>query len=117
MPVKVADEDSVRLINESTAAGVHFLKPKLNAVRRYLTECRLSDFEIGENETKMIEVDFVKMREETNLEVQHLHSLLVISRLVGISMGLKSLDLSSWEMAKKLELERHSRVEKKPNEA
>jgi Mini-chromosome maintenance replisome factor len=88
----------------------------LNAVRRYLTECRLSDFEIGENETKMIEVDFVRMREESNLEVQHLHSLLVISRLVGISFGKTSLDLSSWETAKKLELERFNRVEKKPNE-
>lgn len=117
MPIKVADADSVRLINENTAAGVHFLKPKLNAVRRYLTECRLSDFEIGENETKMIESDFVKMREETNLEVQHLHSLLVISRLIGISLGMKTLDLTSWETAKKLELERISRVEKKSNEA
>lgn len=117
MPIKIADTDSLRLINENTAAGVHFIKPKLNLVRRYLTECRISDFEIGENETKMIEEDFVKMREEANLEVQHLHSLLVISRLIGISMGMKNLDLTSWELAKKLELERHNRVEKKSIEA
>jgi hypothetical protein len=65
----------------------------------------------------MIESDFVKMREEVSgLEVQHLHSLLVISRLIGISLGLKNLDLPSWEMAKKLELERIGRVEKKSNE-
>lgn len=108
------DHDSIRLFNENIAAGIHFLKPKLNAVRRYLTECRLREFEIGDNETKMIEVDFVKMREETNLQVEHLHSLLVLSRLIGISKGMKTLDTAAWETAKRLEVERHNRVGKRP---
>lgn len=118
VPIKVTDADSVRLINESIAAGVHFIKPKLNAIRRYLTDCRIREFEIGDSETKMIENDFVKMREEANLQVEHLHSLLVISRLVGMSKGKKSLDIDSWEFAKKLEIERISRVESRAaNEA
>jgi Mini-chromosome maintenance replisome factor len=91
------------------------MKPKLNLVRKYLTECRLSDFEIGAEETKMIETDFVKMREEINLEVETLHSLLVVSRLIGLSKGLKTLDTASWETAKRLEVERNSRVSRKPN--
>lgn len=61
----------------------------------------------------MIEADFVKMREETNLQVEHLHSLLVVSRLIGISKGKKTLDIESWEAAKKLELERISRLDKR----
>lgn len=94
------------------------MKPTLNLVRKYLTECRLSDFEIGAEETKMIETDFVKMREETNLQVEHLHSLLVVSRLIGVSKGQKTLDTSSWETAKRLEIERNNRVEKRTsNEA
>lgn len=64
----------------------------------------------------MIETDFVKMREDSNLDVQHLHSLLVISRLIGISMGMETLDLSTWQMAKKLEQGRQNRVAKQPTE-
>lgn len=92
---------------------MHFLKPKLNAVRRYLTECRLRDFNIGEEETKMIENDFVAMREEANMDIDHLHSLLVLSRLIGIAKGQTSLDTPAWETAKHLEIERIKRVGKK----
>lgn len=104
--------DAVKLINENVAAGVHFLKPKLNAVRKYLSECRLSDFQIGDTEKKVVEDDFVKMREEQNLQVEHLHTLLVVSRLVGISTGKKSLDIITWNTAKAFEFERMARVEK-----
>ena len=77
-----------------------------------MTECRICEFEIGENETKVIENDFVKMREEFKLQVEDLHSLIVISRLVGISKGLKKLDLPAWEIAKILERERVQRLHK-----
>lgn len=67
----------------------------------------------------MIEEDFVKMREEKKLlEVEYFHSLLVVSRLVGVSKGLNALDQASWEAAKQLEFMRMARVEKKTvNEA
>lgn len=88
------------------------MKPKLNAVRKYLTECRIRDFSIGEAETKFIEEDFVKMRETSNLQVEDLHSLLVLSRLIGISKGRNSLDMEAWSTAKSLEIERVNRIGK-----
>lgn len=90
------------------------MRPKLNAYRRYFTTCRLQQFDINEEEIKMIETDFVKMRESSsNFQVENLHSLLVLSRLMGISRGLSRLDTESWETAKRFELERMSRMEKK----
>lgn len=107
--------DSVGLINESIKTGLHCIKPKLNALRRYLTRCRIETFNIGDEETKMIESDFVKMREGvgSNFQVEDLHSLLVLSRLIGKSRGLSKLDANCWEMAKQLEIERNARMEKR----
>lgn len=53
------------------------------------------------------------MREETNLQVENLHALLVVSRLLGISKGMKQLDLVTWNAAKDLEVVRISRLEKR----
>jgi len=112
--VKPVDADSVRLINEHFTAGIHYMRPKLNAYRRYLTKCRLQSFDINDEEIRMIESDFVKMRESSNkFQVEHLHLLLVLSRLLGISKGLTRLDAHSWETAKRLELERMNRMEKR----
>lgn len=117
VPIKINDIDAVKLIPENIAAGLHFLKPKLNAIRRYLTECRMQDFEITESGRKLIESDFVKLRETTNVQVEDLHSLLVISRLVGISRGLKKFELESWATAKRLENWRLERIDNKTVEA
>jgi Mini-chromosome maintenance replisome factor len=103
----------MRLIIDNITAGIHHMKPKLNMFRSYLTLCRMQNFDIKDEETKMIETDFVKMRENTNFHVENLHSLLVLSRLISISKGLKTLDISSWELAKQLEFERVTRFEKK----
>lgn len=90
------------------------MRPKLTAYRCYLTKCRMQSFDINDEEIKMIESDFVKMRESSNsFQVENLHSLLVLSRLLGISKGLTRLDADSWETAKKLELERINRMEKR----
>lgn len=114
IPIKPQDADSVRLINENFAAGLHYMRPKLNAYRRYLTKCRMQQFDINEDEIKMIETDFVKIRESLkNFQVENLHSLLVLSRLLGISKGLTRLDMESWESAKKFEIERSARMEKR----
>ncbi|XP_070498639.1 mini-chromosome maintenance complex-binding protein [Chironomus tepperi] len=112
VPVKPIDKESINLINEHFAAGIHYMRPKLNAYRRYLTKCRLQSFDINDDEIKMIESDFAKMREHnSNVQVQQLHLLLVLSRLIGISKGLQRLDVDSWETAKRLELERMDRME------
>lgn len=99
----------ISLINENIAAGVHYIKPKLNAVRKYLTKCRMTEFSIGDQEKKFIEEDFINMREENKLQIENLHSLLVVSRLIALSLGKTSLDIDSWNAAKELELERISR--------
>lgn len=107
------ESEAVELVNENIAAGVHYIKPRLNSIRRYLAQCRKANFEIGEEETKMIEADFAKMREEGNLDVEALHSLMVVSRLIGISEGKVKLDETAWNTAKGLEVERLSRIDKK----
>lgn len=56
------------------------------------------------------------MREDKSLSVEHLHSLLVVSRLIGISEGKSKLDSESWKTAKELEHERLSRIGKSKNE-
>ena len=113
-PLKIEDPDSVKLIKETIAAGMHFLKPKLNSVRKYLTQCRQRNFEINEQESKIIENDFVSMREQFNyFQVENLHSLLVLSRLVGMMQGKSTLDKETWIKAKELEIKRMERVEKK----
>lgn len=89
---------------------MHCIKPRLNSFRRYLTRCRLEDFKIGDEETKMIESDFVKMREGSNFQVEDLHSLLVLSRLIGKSRGLTNLNADCWELAKQMEIERSARL-------
>lgn len=107
------ESDAVELVNENIAAGVHYIKPRLNSIRRYLVQCRHANFEIEEEETKMIEKDFAKMREDANLQVDELHCLMVVSRLIGISEGKAKLDESAWNTAKGLEIERLSRFAKK----
>lgn len=112
------ESEAVELVNENIAAGVHYIKPRLNSIRRYLVQCRQATFEIGEEETKIIEKDFAKMREDASLQVDELHSLMVVSRLIGISEGKAKLGESAWNTAKGLERERLSRFEKKaPNES
>lgn len=90
------------------------MKPKLNAFRRYLTRCRLENFDIADEETKMIESDFAKIREtNANFQIEDLHALLVLSRLIGVACGKKKLDANSWEIAKNLEFERNARLERR----
>jgi hypothetical protein len=114
LPIRPVDADSIRLINESIKTGLHCMKPKLNSFRRYLTICRTKTFDIGDEETKMIESDFVKMRESgSNFQVEDLHMLLVLSRLNGIARGQNKLSSDAWELAKQMEIERNSRMEKK----
>jgi hypothetical protein len=109
VPLK-PDPDTVRLIKETIEAGKHFLKPKLNALRKCLTLLRIKEFSMETNDTSIIEKDYVKMRQERNATVDDLHQLLVLSRLLGLISGKSKLDSDSWELAKVLEEERINRV-------
>lgn len=83
IPVK-ADTDTIPQINETYIAAKQFLKPKLNLIRRFLTEMRLSDFDMNPENMKMIQEDFIEMRRSFNATADDLHMMLILSRMLGI---------------------------------
>lgn len=59
----------------------------------------------------MIQTDFVEMRRIDNkVGAADLHSLLVLSRLLGLWNGRSSLDADMWQRAKALEQQRKERI-------
>lgn len=113
IPLKV-DGDALRLINETFAAVKQFLKPRLNAIRCFLTEMRLRDFDMNPQNMKMIQDDFISMRQDFNATAEDLHIMLIISRLLGLLQGKTTLDEESWNRAKSMESERRKRVDALP---
>lgn len=113
IPVK-ADADAVSLMNETYVAVKQFLKPKLNVVRRFLTEMRLQDFDMNPENMNMIQEDFIEMRRSFNATAEDLHIMLILSRMLGIIHGKKTLDADSWARAKTMETERRNRIESLP---
>lgn len=69
----------------------------------------------------MIQNDFVQMKKENGeVSAQDLHSLLVLSRLLGLSQVKSCMSREIWEQAKQLERERKGRIDllsKRRNEA
>lgn len=110
-----SDPDAVQHINETFAATKQFLKPKLNAIRQYLTEMRLQEFDMEPSSMEMIQKDFIEMRREFNAGAEDLHAMLVLSRMLGILHGKSTLDAESWQYAKQMERERRSRINTKTN--
>lgn len=58
----------------------------------------------------MIQDDFVIMRKDYNASADDLHTMLILSRMIGILHGKTSLDTESWNEAKRLERARRERV-------
>lgn len=59
----------------------------------------------------MIQTDFVEMRRIDNkVGAEDLHSLLVLSRLLGLCNGRSGLDADMWHRAKSLEKQRMRRI-------
>lgn len=105
------EADSVKLIQETMAAGKHFLKAKLSPIRKILTRMRIEEFSMEINDQNMIEQDYVKMRQDRNATVEDLHKLLVFSRLLGKASGETVLSREFWEDAKNSEEERLERIQ------
>lgn len=60
----------------------------------------------------MIQTDFVQMRSiNKEMGAQDLHSLLVLSRLLGLWNGRSALDADMWQHAKALEQQRKERID------
>lgn len=59
----------------------------------------------------MIQTDFVEMRRVDNkVGAEDLHSLLVLSRLLGLCNGRRALDADMWQRAKALQKQRKERI-------
>lgn len=113
IPIK-ADTDTISQINETFVAAKQFLKPKLNAIRRFLTEMRLQQFDMNPVNMKMIQEDFIEMRRTFNATADDLHMMLILSRMLGIIHGKTALDAESWSQAKLMEAERRKRIDALP---
>ncbi|XP_010791733.1 mini-chromosome maintenance complex-binding protein [Notothenia coriiceps] len=92
---------------------MHPQASQLNKFRMYLSVARLLDYSISDEMTKSVEDDFVDMRKDDprSVSAEDLHSMLVVSRLLSLSLGLTSLCTDSWLRAKHIEVLRRSRVE------
>ncbi|XP_058834736.1 mini-chromosome maintenance complex-binding protein [Topomyia yanbarensis] len=115
----IPDVDAVKLIAETLKAGKHFIQPKLNDMRNFLTLQRIQEFDMKTFDPEIIQNDFIQMRKESDASAEDLHSLLVLARLIGLSRGKNMLDQDCWEYAKQLERERKHRIDtltKRPNE-
>lgn len=106
----VYDADSVGLITEAITVAEHFLQTKLKVARKFLTAMRMAEFEMDAAVLDIIQEDFVRMRREKNVAMEELHNLMVLSRLIGLVQGKKSLDEESWRRALFLEEERAARL-------
>lgn len=108
------DAEAIALMNDTFVAVKQFLKPKLNGIRRFLTEMRLKDFDMNPENKEMIQEDFIEMRRSFNASADDLHMMLILSRMLGIIHGRKTLDAESWNRAKIMEAERRKRIETLP---
>lgn len=50
------------------------------------------------------------MRRDFNATADDLHSLLILSRMIGILRGKSTLDADAWHEAKQLESDRRERI-------
>lgn len=86
---------------------------RLDRFRRYLTRCELANIFIDDDQMKIIQNDFVAMRQsDSKVSVDDLHLLLVFSRLLAISHAKDNVDRECWNTAKALNKKRLERIER-----
>ncbi|ERL89430.1 hypothetical protein D910_06797 [Dendroctonus ponderosae] len=82
------EEASIKTFSEILQAADHFLNPELlTNIRKYLTQARLIKYDISEEVQVVIQEEFVRMRQNSNITAEDLHGLLVLSRLICLSEG------------------------------
>ena len=112
-PIK-ADPDMVRIIGETLTAAKQFVRTKSAEMRRFLTTAKGLSFTLGDSVKQVLENDLVDLRRDFNMKPDDFHLFLNLSRLIGKSLGKREADAETWELVKKLELERRSRVDALP---
>lgn len=89
----------------------HFMGSKLPEMRKYLIEQRKAEFTVNQEESEMIQNAFVEMRRTNEkMTAEDLHSLLVLSRLIGLARGESTMSKKLWDHTIALETERKERV-------
>lgn len=107
------EEASVETFGEILQAANHFLNPELLAdIRKYLTQARLIKYEISEDLQEVVQEEFVRMRQNSNITAEDLHGLLVLARLICLSEGNGQLNVSCWRKACEMEAKRKARLPK-----
>ncbi|GAB0090729.1 Mini-chromosome maintenance complex-binding protein [Sergentomyia squamirostris] len=112
LPVKV-DTAALEHIEETIKAAQQFIKIRSTAIRNFLAAQKLAKFDLDEELQGVIQEDLVSMRKARNALPEELHSLLTLSRLVGKSLGKTRLDRETWDLVKKMDEERRSRLQVK----
>uniref|UniRef100_A0A336LJY3 Mini-chromosome maintenance complex-binding protein n=1 Tax=Culicoides sonorensis TaxID=179676 RepID=A0A336LJY3_CULSO len=109
IPLKPSSD--LTIMKETFVAVKHFIAPKLVAMRKFLTTQRKSEFSVDPEHADMIQNDFVQMRTVNDkMGAEDLHSLLVLSRLMGLARGQNLMSKELWECTKSLEAERKERL-------
>ncbi|KAK7586137.1 hypothetical protein V9T40_004013 [Parthenolecanium corni] len=84
--------------------------PLLSRLRFYLSHISTLNYELTDEMQKVIEKDFVQMRQDDQkTSSDDLHRLLVLSRFISLSRGHKSLQNDAWEYACRMEDQRKCR--------
>nr|XP_033325694.1 mini-chromosome maintenance complex-binding protein-like isoform X1 [Megalopta genalis]XP_033339936.1 mini-chromosome maintenance complex-binding protein-like isoform X1 [Megalopta genalis] len=87
---------------------------RLADIRQYLKIIKSAKFEFDEEIVKEVQDDFVKMRQmHKNVSIDHLHSLMILARLLSLSHGSNTLTTEYWKMAVQMEVERLGRLPEK----
>lgn len=110
------DSESEKVYSEIIELAEQYLKNenRLTNIRSYLAAVRNAKFEFNENVTKEIQNDFVKLRQTyKSVNSDHLHALMILTRLLSLSHGSSTLNTEYWKKAVEMETERLSRLAEK----
>ncbi|XP_031835195.1 mini-chromosome maintenance complex-binding protein [Nomia melanderi] len=87
---------------------------RLKDIRQYLKVVKDVKFQFNDDIVKEVQNDFVQLRQiHKNVNVDHLHSLMILARLLSLSYGSNTLTTEYWKMAVQMEMERLDRLPKK----
>ncbi|OAD57260.1 Mini-chromosome maintenance complex-binding protein, partial [Eufriesea mexicana] len=106
------DSESKNVYPQIMEIAEQYLKDenRLINIRQYLETIRDTEFEFNDEEIiKEIQDDFIRWR-QLNKNVDHLHSLMVLARLLSLSYGSNVLTVEHWKRAVQMETERLNRL-------
>ncbi|XP_053996434.1 mini-chromosome maintenance complex-binding protein [Hylaeus anthracinus] len=110
------DAESENLYPRVLEIAKQYLKDgnRLTNIRQYLKHVKNVKFEFNEDIVNEIQSDFVKMRQTNkNVNVDHLHGLMILARLLSLSNGLNTLSTDYWKKAVEMEAQRLNRLPEK----